>query len=80
MRILLTGHRGFIGGHMLKALAGHDVDTYEWDDGYCPGVMEYDWVIHMGAISSTTERDVEKVLRQNLDFSILLHKHCASLP
>ena len=76
MRILLTGHRGFIGGHMLKALTGHDVDTYEWDDGYCPGVMEYDWVIHMGAISSTTERDVEKVLRQNLDFSIRLYEEC----
>ena len=32
MRILLTGHRGFIGSNMLKALAGHDVRTYEWGE------------------------------------------------
>jgi ADP-L-glycero-D-manno-heptose 6-epimerase len=38
--------------------------------------MEQDWVIHIGAISSTTERDVEKVMRQNYDFSQQLFNEC----
>lgn len=78
MNILLTGHRGFIGSHLLKALEekGHNVSTYEWDDGNMPSIIEQDWVIHVGAISSTTERDVEKVMRQNVDFTIQLYDAC----
>jgi ADP-L-glycero-D-manno-heptose 6-epimerase len=78
MKILLTGHKGFIGSYMLKALQerGHEVDTFDWDDGNMPSVMEQDWVIHMGAISSTTERDIDKVLRQNYDFSRQLYNAC----
>lgn len=77
MKILLTGYKGFIGQHMHKALiqAGHDVECYEWGDTY-PGVMDKDWVIHMGAISSTTETDIDKVLRQNYDFSVSLFEDC----
>ena len=71
MKILLTGHEGFIGSHLLKALiqVGYDVTTYEWDPNNFPNVMEQDWVIHVGAISSTTEKDVEKIMRQNVDFT-----------
>jgi ADP-L-glycero-D-manno-heptose 6-epimerase len=78
MKILLTGHRGFIGGHMLRALEaqGHSVSTFEWGDGAMPSVMEQDWVVHMGAISSTVERDVDKVLRQNYEFSRQLFDAC----
>ena len=78
MNILLTGYKGFIGSHMLTALqrAGHNVSTYEWSEGPLPSVMEQEWVIHMGAISSTTERDVDKVLRQNFDFSRQLYDVC----
>lgn len=75
MNILVTGHRGFIGSHMVKALAGHDVETFEWGDPY-PGVMDFDWVVHMGAISSTVEQDIDKVLRQNYDFSVKLYEDC----
>jgi ADP-L-glycero-D-manno-heptose 6-epimerase len=77
MNILLTGYKGFIGSHMLTALedAGHHVSTYEWGE-VLPSVMEQDWVIHMGAISSTTERDVDKVLRQNYDFTRQLYNAC----
>lgn len=60
--------------HVLEE-AGHEVSTYEWGD-VLPAVYEQDWVIHMGAISSTTETDVDKVLRQNLDFSIQLYNAC----
>ena len=77
MNILLTGYKGFIGSHMLTALenAGHNVSTYEWGE-LLPSIMEQDWVIHIGAISSTTERDIEKVLRQNVDFSRQLYDAC----
>lgn len=77
MKILLTGHRGFIGSHMFRALEahGHHVSVYEWGE-ILPSVMEQDWVIHMGAISSTTERDVEKVMQQNVDFTQQLYEAC----
>jgi ADP-L-glycero-D-manno-heptose 6-epimerase len=78
MKVLLTGYKGFIGQHMLVALEkeGHNVSTFDWDDGNMPSVMEQDWVIHMGAISSTTERDVEKVMIQNYDFTTQLYEAC----
>ena len=77
MKILLTGHKGFIGSHMLRALQahGHQVAVYDWGD-ILPSVMEQDWVIHMGAISATTERNVEKVMTQNYDFTVQLYEAC----
>lgn len=77
MKILLTGHRGFIGSNMLKALAEHDVRTYEWgDDHELLDTSDRDVCIHIGGISSTTERDVDKVMRQNYDFSCRLLDRC----
>lgn len=77
MKILLTGHKGFIGSHMLRALQahGHQVAVYDWGD-ILPSVMEQDWVIHMGAISATTERNVGKVMSQNYDFTVQLYEAC----
>jgi ADP-L-glycero-D-manno-heptose 6-epimerase len=77
MKILVTGHRGFIGQHMFRHLAeqGHDVRGMEWGEVF-PDVAGLDWVIHIGGISSTTERDVEKIMRQNLDFSCELLDAC----
>jgi len=75
MNILLTGYKGFIGQHLLQALDQHDVTTVEWGDSL-PVIKTFDWVIHVGAISSTTERDVSKVMEQNYDFSVDLYKEC----
>ncbi len=77
MKILLTGYKGFIGSQMLESLEnkGHEVSTYEWGE-ILPSVVEQDWVIHVGAISSTTEKDVEKVMRQNVDFTLQLYNAC----
>jgi ADP-L-glycero-D-manno-heptose 6-epimerase len=36
----------------------------------------YDLIIHLGGISSTEERDVEKVMKQNFDFSLHLLNYC----
>lgn len=65
MKILVTGHRGFIGSNLYKKLRdiGHDVDGFEWGDKF-PG-FNYQVVMHIGAISSTTERDVEKVMTRS---------------
>ena len=75
MKILLTGHKGFIGSNMLPALKNHEVTTFEWGEDL-PNVEGHDWVIHMGANSSTTERNIEKIMHQNLDFSIWLLNKC----
>lgn len=75
MKILLTGHKGFIGSNMLKALSEHEVTTFEWGEPL-PKVEGHQWVIHMGANSSTTERNIEKIMHQNVDFSIWLLNQC----
>lgn len=78
MKILVTGYKGFIGSHMYHSLQaqGHEVEGYEWGDKNLPDVMDKDWVVHIGAISSTVERDLEKIMRQNVDFSINLYNEC----
>jgi ADP-L-glycero-D-manno-heptose 6-epimerase len=77
MKVLLTGYKGFIGSHLYRALKnkGHDVTTFEWGE-LLPSVIAQDWVIHTGAISSTTERDIEKIMRQNVDCTIDLYDSC----
>jgi ADP-L-glycero-D-manno-heptose 6-epimerase len=75
MKILVTGHKGFIGQNMVKALeADHEVTGYEWGEMF--PVYDYDLVIHLGAISSTTETDVDKIMKQNYDFSVWLLETC----
>lgn len=76
MKILVTGYKGFIGQNMVKALeCDHDLVLFEWGENI-PSLKGVQWVVHLGAISSTTETDVEKVLTQNLDFSIFLYQYC----
>lgn len=76
MKILITGYKGFIGQNMVKALEkNHILSFYEW--GETPPEFEgLDWCIHLGAITSTTETDVEKVMRQNHDFSCIVLMAC----
>lgn len=76
MKILITGHRGFIGQNMAAALKDeHELSYYEWGDAP-PDFTNLDWCIHLGAISSTNEKDVEKIMRQNHDFSCLILLAC----
>ena len=79
MRILVTGHEGFIGRNMTTWLhqeEGWEVEGWEWDPKDFPDVREYDWVIHLGAVADMTDSDVEKILVQNLDFSQKLFEAC----
>lgn len=76
MKILITGHRGFIGKNMIRALQDeHQLYFFEWGEKY-PLVNGLDLVIHLGANSFTTERDVDKIMRQNYDFSIWMLHEC----
>lgn len=75
MKILVTGYKGFIAPHIINALYDHEVDVYEWGELF-HGVFGYDWVIHIGAISSTTERNIDKVLLQNYEFSKRIFDEC----
>lgn len=79
MKVLVTGHKGFIGQNLVKYIEANtdwEVNVFDWEDGNMPSVMEQDWVIHIGAISSTTERDLDKVMRQNVDFTRQLFNAC----
>lgn len=83
MNILVTGHNGFIGLNLYQTLLdmGHDVEGWEWGKESQPAtalpeVKNRDLVIHLGAISSTTYRDVDQIMTQNTDFSIWLYEQC----
>jgi ADP-L-glycero-D-manno-heptose 6-epimerase len=78
MKILVTGHKGFIGRNMTSWLhqQGHEVDGWEWDPADFPDVIPYDWVVHLGAVADMREASVDKVLIQNLDFSQRLFTEC----
>ena len=77
MKILVTGYKGFIGSNLYRALPSeYTVVGFDWADEF-PNVEEYDWVIHLGAISATTETNVEKIMKQNYDFSVALFDDCA---
>lgn len=74
MRILITGYKGFIGQNMVKAMADHDLVLHEWGDSY--RLKGIDRVIHLGAISSTTYRDVPQIMKQNYVFTVALVNEC----
>ena len=63
MRILITGHKGFIGQNMVKALSNHDLSLFEWGDTDIP--LDVDRVIHLGAISDTRCTDWDALFLQN---------------
>jgi ADP-L-glycero-D-manno-heptose 6-epimerase len=77
MKILITGHKGFIGQNAMKYFSDHDITTYEYDDGpFKINLEPFQKVLHFGAISSTTETNVEKIMRQNYDFTCNLIDEC----
>ena len=76
MKILITGHKGFVGQNMVKVLKNkHELSFYEWGDEP-PALEGLDWVVHLGALTATTETDVDKVMRQNHDFSCVMLMAC----
>lgn len=79
MKILITGYKGFIGRNMMDwchAEEGWQVDGWDWDPKSKPNVIEYDWVIHLGAIADMTANDIDAVMIQNYEFSQWLFNEC----
>lgn len=78
MNVLITGHNGFIGRNAYERFSkNHNVVGYDYDENNFPNFQKIDVVMHFGAISSTSERDVEKIMRQNYDFTVKLIKYCS---
>lgn len=77
MKILVTGSEGFIGKNLVQFLKNNnqEVTGIDIDDDF-PDLSEFTDLIHLGAITSTTYRDVDKILKNNLDYSIKLLDLC----
>ncbi len=72
---IVTGAKGFIGGHFAKSMD----NVLEIDIDNCFELLnkfnrwkEVDMIIHMGARSWTTDKDVDAIYRYNIDYSIKL--------
>ena len=71
-KILITGHKGFIGSCFLKSLSsGYRILTSDYKDGdydsdHLSDLSDIDIVIHMGAISSTNSIDREELFTKNI--------------
>lgn len=77
--ILITGHKGFIGSNLADHLSSEDeiygIDAKDGDVFY--QLSKVPWrqitqIYHQGAISDTTEKNVEKIYQHNIEFSISL--------
>ena len=79
MKVMVTGSRGFIGKNLINYLKTHTDWTVDgWDITDSPDLLfnGYNWIIHLGANSSTVERDVDSIMRTNYDFSCWLYDRC----
>ena len=78
--IIITGSKGFIGQNFLKYLLEHskeEIITVNEKDAWDWIALFKDWdkvslILHQGAISDTTETDLDKLHRMNVWYSIEL--------
>ena len=74
--IILTGSQGFIGQNFLKHLKEPVIEVeqqncFEFLQSF-ENWNEISLILHQGAISSTTERDINKLHHYNVEFTLLL--------
>ena len=51
MKILVTGHEGFIGQNFVNSCFDkHEIAGWEWNAEKLPDVKDFDWVVHPGAV------------------------------
>jgi len=76
MKILITGHKGFVGRYFMRALEGNDILGIDIKDGYdCRSYFkaydtQYDLVIHLAAIVGGRETIEGRPLAVADNFSI----------
>jgi len=59
---------------LIHATPNPNSNIVDWE--YPMTIDKYDLVIHLGALTDTTETDIDKVLEQNFDFSFWLLMQC----
>ena len=74
--IILTGSQGFIGQNFLKTLKEPVIEVeqqncFEFLQSF-ENWNEVSLILHQGAISYTTERDINKLHHYNVEFTLLL--------
>ena len=81
--IILTGYKGFIGRNFHERLKELDdvvitvdSDTIEWLVYEFSEWDKVDLVIHQGALSSTIEKDLNKIHHYNVDLTVKLFEKC----
>jgi ADP-L-glycero-D-manno-heptose 6-epimerase len=82
MKSLVTGSEGFIGRNLINSLKKNNKDVVEYDTksyNVLDIISQIDFndiekIYHLGAISSTTEQDTNRVYLHNTWFSIELFK------
>lgn len=76
---IVTGHRGFVGSHLFNALPDSigigQEDCFDFLKNF--DFSKIDCLYHIGGISSTTETDIDKIYRYNINFTIRLFERCA---
>jgi ADP-L-glycero-D-manno-heptose 6-epimerase len=82
MKVLITGSKGFIGQNFIEKMpedwifSSFDIKDNPETRPADLDLSGVDWVIHLGALSSTTETDARKVMDLNLAWSIELAEEC----
>jgi ADP-L-glycero-D-manno-heptose 6-epimerase len=82
-RVVVTGSEGFIGKNLCPYLSKRGIEVIGFDlkssKKKFPDLHAIDAVIHLGANSSTTEKDLKKILNENFIFSGTLYQMCANM-
>ena len=78
MKILVTGHNGFICRNMIEWMSaeGWQVEGWDYDPANLPDIKKYQWVIHLGALTNKSENDIDKFMIHNYEFSQWLFNEC----
>jgi ADP-L-glycero-D-manno-heptose 6-epimerase len=78
MKILVTGHNGFIGRNMIEWMSaeGWQVEGWDYDPSNLPDIKKYQWVVHLGALTDKSKTNIDQFMIQNYEFSQWLFNEC----
>lgn len=67
-RIFITGSKGFIGSHLLKALGKYDVHCAEYNE-LPKHQYYYDYIIHLAATTTTSDKFHPELFENNIVYA-----------